>query len=529
MRIFWFPWAVVLMMALTTQYSTADVLDSMEKALMPGELSDAHAEFEDKCTDCHKFFKQSSQNTLCLDCHDHKNIKKDLKTKTGFHGRIPDVKKKDCKVCHREHLGRKADIVLFDKQTFDHGLTDFPLRGTHKEVQCQACHKPKKKYYEAKSKCIDCHEKEEPHKEKLGKVCNSCHRETNWNDFQFDHSKTKFELVGKHKGVECRDCHPQERYFSLPKKCYSCHKNDDKHKGRYGKKCKECHIPSGWTEEKFDHDKTDFKLTGRHKKVACDQCHKKGENPFKEELKTDCFSCHKFVDEHKGSYGKKCKDCHTTKQWDKTKFDHDKTDFALKGKHKKVSCRDCHPGHLYKDKVSVKCYSCHKPHDVHQGEHGKVCKDCHNEKGWSNDVEFDHNLARFPLLGSHAALACEECHSSSDFREAEFRCHACHKSDDVHKAKLGPRCGLCHVSNDFKAWDFNHDKRTDFPLKGAHKSKDCLICHRDPVRKHDELSLPSSCGGCHAEDDVHDGGFGRACDRCHNQTDFEEIQMDAMK
>ena len=141
----------------------ADVLDSMEKALMPGELSAPHAKFEEKCTNCHKFFGQEHQNHLCLDCHDHKNIAEDIKKGKGYHGRIPGIKNKECRVCHSEHKGRQHSIVLLDKQTFNHQLTDFPLRGRHGDAQCKTCHKKDKKtkkqkaYHEAPTKCIKCH------------------------------------------------------------------------------------------------------------------------------------------------------------------------------------------------------------------------------------------------------------------------------------------------------------------------------------------------------------------------------------
>ncbi|KPJ89255.1 MAG: hypothetical protein AMJ53_15925, partial [Gammaproteobacteria bacterium SG8_11] len=61
--------------------SYADIVGNMEKALMPGQLSKAHEEFEEDCNDCHKFFEQSKQNDLCLDCHDHENVKKDIEAK----------------------------------------------------------------------------------------------------------------------------------------------------------------------------------------------------------------------------------------------------------------------------------------------------------------------------------------------------------------------------------------------------------------------------------------------------------------
>ncbi len=503
----------------------ADIVNNMEKALMPGPLSKAHEEFEKDCNACHKFFQQSKQNDMCLDCHDHENVKKDIADKKGFHGRIPDINEKDCSACHREHVGRDADIMMLDTQTFNHEETDFVLRGSHLSVQCRGCHKPEKKYHEAKHKCIDCHEENEPHKGKLGKVCNSCHRESAWSDFQYDHSKTKFELEGKHKGVQCRDCHPQERYIATPKECIACHKSDDKHQGRFDEKCDECHKPSGWAQQGFDHDKdTKFKLTGAHKTALCNQCHKEDENAYDEKRSRECYACHRLNDEHKGQFGKKCQDCHNTKAWGKNKFDHDETDFPLKEKHKEVPCRDCHPGDVYEE-LSTVCFDCHKPDDVHEGNQGEVCEECHNEKGWVGSTVFDHNVFEFPLLGAHAALACEECHDSTNFAETKFQCYACHKEDDPHKRKLSTECGVCHVSNDFKAWDFDHDKQTDFELKGSHKGIDCLLCHREEVKLREDMKLPDMCFGCHAADDIHNGGFGRNCERCHSEKAFDEVDI----
>ena len=506
---------------LTPSLADESVINKMEQALMPGDLSVAHAKFEKDCSNCHKFFKKSFQNDLCLDCHDHDNIKKDILSKKGYHGRIPDIDSRLCKTCHREHIGREASIIFFDKQTFDHNNTDFKLRDSHLGVLCSKCHAFNKKYSEAPHKCYDCHKKQEPHKGKLGRQCNSCHIEITWKDFQFDHSQTKFDLKGRHKGVLCRDCHLRERYQGIPHRCSSCHANNDIHKGKFGKKCDSCHSVNGWTNRKFDHDKdTKFKLTNKHHSVTCQQCHKK--DPYKNKTPKDCHSCHKQDDDHKGLYGKKCHDCHNTKGWRKTRFDHSKTDFPLLGKHEDVGCKECHPNRL-DEKVPVKCYGCHKHQDPHEGKQGKKCNDCHNVNGWFTKVEFDHNITRFPLLGGHAVLACEECHASANFKEAGIKCSNCHADDDYHKQQLGSKCQLCHYSNDWKAWDFNHDKQTDFPLKDAHKGIVCEACHNKPVSG--EIELPKQCYGCHSKDDIHDGGFGRNCGRCHRESSFKELKM----
>ena len=62
--------------------------------------------------------------------------------------------------------------------------------------------------------------------------------------------------------------------------------------------------------ERFDHGKTKFPLTGKHTKVACEDCHKKSlENTPK-----DCIACHRKDDVHRGRRPD-CARCHTTNNW----------------------------------------------------------------------------------------------------------------------------------------------------------------------------------------------------------------------
>ncbi len=66
--------------------------------------------------------------------------------------------------------------------------------------------------------------------------------------------------------------------------------------------------------QRFDHNKTNFPLTGKHTKVACEDCHTKTlENTAKE-----CIACHKKDDTHRGRRPN-CVDCHTTNNWGQIK------------------------------------------------------------------------------------------------------------------------------------------------------------------------------------------------------------------
>ena len=247
-----------------------------------------------------------------------------------------------------------------------------------------------------------------------------------------------------------------------------------------------------------------------------------------EKLPLDCWSCHKKDDEkaHKGNYGQKCESCHKEDKWKKIYFNHDlDTKYRLLYKHKDVKCDDCHKGKLYEQKLSSNCYDCHKKTDDkegHKGSLGKACGDCHNEKGWKVEVKFDHNKTKFPLLGSHFKVECKKCHDTAKYNDAKKDCYSCHQKEDKHELKLGTACEKCHNVRDWKAWDFDHGK-TKFKLDGGHGKLDCLDCHTIAMKK-DKIDTPMGCAGCHNKDDVHEGGFGKQCDKCHTTKSFKEIR-----
>jgi len=149
---------------------------SIETLVMPGQVSEAHAGIEAECSGCHAPFSKTLQRDLCLSCHDHKNVMEDLRTGTGFHGRSETVANLECATCHKEHEGREFDIVGLDIETFNHGLTDFVLEGTHAETVCQDCHTTGKPLQQTPSACFGCHEADDKHQGQLGEDCDDCHQ-----------------------------------------------------------------------------------------------------------------------------------------------------------------------------------------------------------------------------------------------------------------------------------------------------------------------------------------------------------------
>ncbi len=557
--------------------------DTVEMLVMPGKVIQGHADIEPECKKCHQPFKKEAQKTLCMVCHE--DVAKDVFATQGYHGRNAE---KPCRECHSDHLGRTADIINLDEAKFDHKLTDYALLGKHLDTKCKACHAVGKKYREAAHDCYACHKKDDVHKGSLGKGCKSCHTEADWKKSTFDHDKTEFPLRGGHIKPKCSACHKNQNFKETPKDCVSCHREDDVHKGglgtdcgkchndktwrntsfdhgktkfpllgahiktrclachksaayndvppmkcvschtkedvhkgRYGEKCETCHGEASWKEIKFQHDRdTGFRLRDAHAKIKCDACHTG--KLYVDKTPKDCNGCHAKKDVHKGDLGTACDKCHLETEWKKTKFNHDKdTKYPLLGKHAEIKCKACHIDGTFRQKLPMDCMSCHKKDDKHAGQQGTKCEQCHEESSWKK-TRFDHARSIFPLTGGHLAVKCNACHKSLKFKDAAKECIGCHTKEDVHKGRLGAACADCHNTRDWRAWDFDHDKRTSFLLDGAHKKLECVACHTRAGKKIPPLA--KACIACHEKDDVHAEAFGKLCDRCHVTSTFKEIR-----
>jgi hypothetical protein len=514
----------LLVLGLTLWTPAGAQAETVESVLMPGKVIEGHADLEGDCKNCHVRFDKAAQTGLCLDCH--KDVAKDVQQHKGYHGRI---KEQECRACHTDHKGRAVNIAPLDEKAFDHRITDFALKDAHAaaKVACRDCHMPAKKFRDVPSDCNACHKKDDKHKGSLGPHCADCHTERNWKDAKFDHSKTRFPLTGKHVDVGCRDCHKDPQFKGAPTKCIACHRKDDDrkgHKGRFGDKCETCHTDKDWKVSTFNHDKdTKYPLRGKHRFTKCTACH--SGFLYREKTPTTCIACHRKDDDrkgHKGRFGDKCETCHVEKNWTTIRFDHDRdTKYPLRGKHAQVKCASCHTGFLYREKTKTQCIACHEKDDKHKGQEGKKCESCHDERDWKK-ARFDHGLSRFPLLGKHAKVECKKCHLTPAFKDAKIACVACHQKEDTHKLRLGPKCEDCHNARDWKIWDFDHDRRTHFKLDGGHKGLHCDTCHKRPMPK--KVSLAGTCHSCHEDDDVHDGGFGKQCERCHYTSAFKKIR-----
>ena len=308
--------------------------------------------------------------------------------------------------------------------------------------------------------------------------------------------------------------------------CVSCHRVDDVHRGRLGPACGDCHDSNGWNRSAFDHARqTSFALKGAHARIDCKTCHES--DPKKVKISGDCVSCHRLDDDHRGSRGKDCADCHGARSWSKSRFDHKRdTKFALHGAHVKQACEQCHVGSTSAKQAPNRCVECHELNDVHRGSMGSDCSTCHGETSWSERVSLDHDLTNFPLLALHQLATCEDCHVTQRYGETESRCVSCHASVDAHERRLGNDCQRCHNPNGWGFWFFEHRRETGFALEGGHEGLQCEGCHVKPTSgASGSLKVSKRCYSCHLGDSPHDDAFGRDCGRCHVDDSWERTEQ----
>jgi len=503
---------------------TASVAAGLEDLVSPGALIEVHAREAKECSDCHERFDRSSQRQLCLVCHE--DVARDVKSKTGLHGRLGPGDGGECRVCHTDHQGAKASISGLAPESFDHGRTDFALEGTHASVDCRGCHPAGESHRSAEHDCIACHADVDPHEGRLGELCQDCHSPAEWGSVVFDHGETRFDLVGEHAAAPCASCHPGQRFEAAPLECVSCHRADDTHRGRLGSACADCHSPEGWKGSGFDHGReTGFALRGAHTRSDCRACH--ADDPSSAPTPKTCNGCHRLDDTHRGARGDACKDCHGERAWSPSRFDHKRdASHALAGAHAKTACELCHVGTMSVAKTPERCVECHEMDDVHRGSLGSDCSQCHGETSWRGRVAFDHDLTDFPLLSLHQLATCEDCHASHRFSEAQTDCVGCHAGSDVHERRLGNDCMRCHNPNGWRYWTFDHDAETKFSLAGGHGGLQCRACHLAPTSGPSKsLDVSSRCDSCHLSDSPHDDAFGRDCARCHVIDSWERTEQ----
>lgn len=238
-------------------------------------------------------------------------------------------------------------------------------------------------------------------------------------------------------------------------------------------RCDACHSASAWRPVTFDHSRTGFPLEGRHLLASCRGCHGSSVT-FREPVATNCAACHRDV--HTGEFGNRCASCHDARAWT-SRFGpdaHRRTNFPLTGRHAAIPCEECHLDQRDRSftRATVDCYSCHQLDyartagtalDHTRAGFGTDCKSCHFSTRFK-DARFPAHEACFQIAsGSHARIACFDCHTSLASTVATgtcatntadcMRCHLCARVTPQHTAVSGFQCKdrKCYECHTFTA------------------------------------------------------------------------------
>ena len=496
--------------------------------------SGKHANSWASCADCHK--QASVYNVFsCIDCHEHAKAAMEEKHKAanGF-----QYNSTSCFTCHP-----RGDRV----SGFNHGATNFPLTGAHKDTDCVACHAFG--FAGTAYDCNSCHnakykEAQAPVHTTAGipTLCEPCHSTTAWKPSTFTHVSTGYDLIGGHLKVQqCVDCH-KGTLVNTKTECIACHQVQydmaKEHKSKsYPVDCNLCHNANSWKEVTFDHALSKFPLTGAHVGTECAGCHANGYVG----ISTDCSSCHTPVytssqnpNHAAAGLPKSCETCHSTNAWKPSGFNHTSTGYELTGGHLRVAqCSDCHKGTVLNTKTE--CIACHQvQYDQARNHKSQLypveCKLCHNINTWDN-ASFDHSKSNFPLTGAHKTAVCEKCHTKG-YSGTPSDCNSCHTTSYTTSlnpnhvaAGLPAACETCHSTTAWKPSGFNHNS-TGYELTGGHsRISQCSECHKGTV-----LNTKTDCIACHQVDynnakDHKSQSYPVDCKVCHNINNWDNASF----
>ena len=487
------------------------------------------------CAQCHSGYSNLNFNpvgVLCIDCHraDFNNTTSPNHLSAGF--------STECQECHN------ISSITWSTIKVNHDF--FPLTGGHKIDNCFSCHS-RNTYNGLSPDCISCHTgnytNAVPNHSAAGisTECRTCHNINTWNPSDFKHITTGFELTGQHAVLECSTCH-KGTTSGLNVNCVSCHQADynnaPNHQAqKYPVTCEMCHTTSAWIPSNFNHQTTNFPLTGAHTTVQCSSCHTNGFTG----TPSACISCHQNdynnttdPNHQQAGFSTECQTCHGTKSWGDASFDHSTTGFQLLGKHATVSCQSCHTtGYT---NTPMQCYACHAnsynsavPSHTAAGI-STECETCHNPDAWKPS-DFKHISTGFDLTGQHAVLECSACHKGTT-SGLNVNCVSCHQADynnaPNHQSQKYPvTCEMCHTTSAWIPSNFNH-QTTSFPLTGAHTTVQCSSCHTNGF-----TGTPTACVSCHQNDynnttdpNHQQAGFSTECQTCHNTTSWGDAVFD---
>ncbi len=312
-----------------------------------------------------------------------------------------------------------------------------------------------------------------PHGKDMKIDCAQCHTSDSWNvDFrniEFDHNSTSFSLYGRHRLVDCRECHRSLILSNVKNECVDCH--TDIHKNTLSMQCNNCHSEDDWLINDIQsmHEIAGFPFTDAHIGLDCRLCHNSSVELVFEPLPVDCYSCHAVnyqsvlePNHAEENFPLDCNQCHdiNATTW---LISHDF--FPLEKGHAFSDCFTCHTDGNYQN-LSADCVSCHidnyekasNPDHV-SSSFSKECTECHTiDPGWAPAEYKEHDENSFPVYsGKHEGewTLCTDCHIDPG-NYSVFTCIDCHEHE---KSKM----------------DEEHDEESGY----VYESQACFKCHPD--------------------------------------------------
>ncbi|MCP4604739.1 MAG: hypothetical protein GY847_30165 [Proteobacteria bacterium] len=269
--------------------------------------------------------------------------------------------------------------------------------------------------FSSQGQAVDHRKKGSDHSSTTGDSdCSLCHVPQSWRIIRiigkdlgkgkFQHSRTGFNLIGKHRRINCMACHKEEKRIS--RACRSCH--NDAHGGAFYKECDVCHSEGVWNRAKAmeRHRQTRLPLTGKHALADCTECHRQTEGQRWRNVPTDCYACHKddfnrtgIHPRHKGALSRNCAQCHRPTGWSPAVVvpasftreansiapsNHDLKFPISHGVHRTATCDNCHLSSS--NRRAIRCIGCHahnpirlrrQHRNVSAGVERQSCRGCH--------------------------------------------------------------------------------------------------------------------------------------------------------
>lgn len=245
-----------------------------QQAVSPGALSQSHAYFSNQCATCHTPIK-GVQASNCITCHaDNSALLQRLPT--VFHSNV-----QVCSGCHLEHQGgRRMPTTMDHTLLLEVGIkmdrsANFPMPLSAEGVKGAAL--PSTLLEHAAPRPAPALP---PTSQPVAVV------------------QKELGLPGGNRGLTATESRLS---------CAGCHATQDRHQGRFGAECAQCHTPTQWMIPQYRHPSP--------RSTECVQCHK--EPPSHNMMHFSMMSA-RLADQPKAQVHQ-CFLCHQTTSWNDIK------------------------------------------------------------------------------------------------------------------------------------------------------------------------------------------------------------------